>query len=521
MVLITVIFLISTNVSSIKITKTSDNLDKNNEQMSYKKIINEEDIDPNEDLSVTVTIKKIRAFDKLDAFSDPDFYIKLIVNGEEFKSPIWNNQKVVTPEWEKTVDVPDDKEIVNITIQLWDDDPGIDDICDIAKNDNENPNRNDLNLHYNLKTGHWSGDDLIYWPHSWYPNTDYSGYGRGSGTDDNSIYEDDNDCEIWFDITQSDTDNDGIPYWTEVNYFKTDPKIDDTGRDDDQDDVPIEWEFKWGLSRIIDHRNYTWIPYWVYDPFIYNDHKNLDPDGDSINNYEEYLTSNWFSDPFRKDIFVELDQMEEGPDGEPASLLPEEAKEKITESFNRQNIVFHLDDGTWKNSRSDMIPFDEETDGNWSNPNNELFQIYREYFINNTEDSSWRIGVFHYGVVIRQSSVVNGNAFGNNAFQISAKGLDEKAKNIFTSNKDVVYATAYMHELGHSLGLMWLGGHSDITRNNWLLGYLLWNDYKSIMNYAYMYGTAIKDFVDYSDGSNGRNDFDDWSNIDYSYFDQW
>ncbi len=520
-IMLLAILLISTNSSSLKITKDIKNKQNQNDLSFFDKNLyesNEEDLDPYEDIHVTVEIKKIRAFDKLDRFSDPDFYIKLFINDQEYKSPTWHNQKVVTPSWKKTVDVPDDKEIVNITIQLWDANPGLDELCDIAKNDNENPFRKDLTLFYSLKTGHWTGDDLIYWPHSW--STDYSGYGRASGTDDNSIYENDKDCEIWFDITQSDHDGDGIPYWTEVNVFGTDPTIDDTGRDDDNDGVPIEWEWKWGYKRSIDYINWTYVHDWEYDPFEWEDHKNLDPDGDGLTNYEEYLTSQWGSDPFRKDIFVELDQMEGGPNGEPASLLPEKSKEKITEAFNRQNIVFHLDDGTWEDSRSDMIPFDPETDGNWSDPNNELEQIYRQYFLNNTNDSSWRIGVFHYGVVIRQSSVVNGNAFGNNRFQISAKGLDEKAKDLFTSNRDIVYATAYMHELGHSLGLMWLGGHSDITRNHWLLGYLLWHDYQSIMNYAYMYGIAKKNFVDYSDGIHGRNDFDDWSNIDYSYFKQ-
>jgi len=32
-----------------------------------------------------------------------------------------------------------------------------------------------------------------------------------------------------------------------------------------------------------------------------------------------------------------------------------------------------------------------------------------------------------------------------------------------------------------------------------------------------MYG-SIWNLVDYSDGSRGKNDFDDWNNIDYSYF---
>ncbi len=64
-----------------------------------------------------------------------------------------------------------------------------------------------------------------------------------------------------------------------------------------------------------------------YDPFVWEDHSHLDPDNDGLNNVEEYMTSQWGSDPFRKDIFVELDQMEAGPNGEQASVFPELGKD--------------------------------------------------------------------------------------------------------------------------------------------------------------------------------------------------
>lgn len=482
-----------------------------------------EDLDPLTDIHVTVTIDEIRALDEIDKHTDPDFFVKVFINEEKFTSPIWKNENhLENINWACDLDVPDTEEFVYITIELWDWNLGFNTRCDIASNDNQDTRRKELNLQYSLKSGHWIGDDMIYTPHSWY--TDLSGYGRGNGCDDNSIYSDDNDCEIFFDITQTDYDHDGMPYWTETNIFQTDPTVDDRGRDDDKDGVPIEWEYKWGhefgwqYNDEID--DYEIGHFWMYSPFEYNDHENLDPDGDSINNLEEYLTSQWGSDPFRKDIFVELDQMEEGPNGEPASVLSDTSKELMEKSFSRQNILLHLDDGTWSNTGSDMIPFDVETEASWDTPNNELDRIYQRYFLNNAPDD-WRTGVFHYGVVIYQSSVVNGNAFGSNRFQISAKGLAKKARMPFplTGDKDVVFASAYMHELGHSLGLMWLLGHDGG-------GYYIWQPlwwksrpYRSIMNYGYMYGT-ICNLVDYSDGSRGKNDFDDWSNIDYSYFEE-
>jgi hypothetical protein len=104
-----------------------------------------DDIDPLVDLSITVEIKQIRSLektdlgifpiDKIDLFNDPDFYVKVIINDEEFTSPVWENMKYVyDPQWSATLDVPDDKEFVNITIQLWDSNPQGDKLCDLSDN---------------------------------------------------------------------------------------------------------------------------------------------------------------------------------------------------------------------------------------------------------------------------------------------------------------------------------------------------------------------------------------------------
>ncbi|MCJ7570610.1 MAG: hypothetical protein MUO82_01865, partial [Candidatus Thermoplasmatota archaeon] len=86
-------------------------------------------------------------------------------------------------------------------------------------------------------------------------------------------------------------------------------------------------------------------------------------------------------------------------------------------------------------------------------------------------------------------------------------------------NRDVVYTSAYMHELGHTLGLNWLLGHETGGYYPWQSLWWKARPYKSVMNYGYMYG-AIWNLVDYSDGSHGKNDFDDWSNIDFDFFEQ-
>ena len=484
--------------------------------------ITDEDIDPLVDLMVTVEIKQIRTLektdlgikpiDKIDLLSDPDFYVKIFINDEEFTSPTWYDTKYVyDPQWSATANVPDDREYVNITIQLWDEGGTVDRLCDISDNYGNFDETYDVDLRYNVKTGHWSGDD---WLKGLWGGFDPSGYGRLNGCDDNSYYQNGRDCELWFDIYQNDFDNDNIPYWTEVNVFKTDPTVDNTGEDFDNDGVPIEWEWKWGYCRSIDWENFTWVHDWKYDPNTWEDHETLDDDEDGIQNIEEYLMEEWGSDPFRKDLFVELDQMEAGPNGEAASIFPEGAKELLQTAYDKHNVVYHLDDGSRENSGSDLIPFDDETKMDWFSSDNELDKIYYDYFLHGDPDN-WRRGVFHYGVLLYQCSAANGNAFGMNRYQISSKGLNEKAKSLPWLDRDVVFASAYMHECGHTLSIDNPGVDDQVSKFPWQLDWWKWRPYKSVMNYGYMYL-----MVDYSDGSRGENDFDDWGSIDLTAFEK-
>ncbi len=489
-----------------------------------------EDFDPLVDLRVTVTITQIRTLeapaltvgqiDKIDLLSDPDFYVKVFINDEKFMSPEWPTWKdakyVYDPQWSATANVPDDVEWVNITIQLWDAGSLEDRLCDISDNWGDTTEKYDASLIYNIKTGHWDTDDWL----DMY-SLDPSGYGRLNGCDDNSYEENRRDCELWFDITQTDFDHDGIPYWTETEIFHTDPTVDDRGRDDDGDGVPIEWEYRWGhlFDWQYDEEQDEWLPtpIWHYHPFIWDDHANLDPDFDGLTNQEEYLTAQWGSDPFRKDLFVELDQMEAGPHGEEASVFPGEAKELLRTAYNKHNIVFHLDDGSWDSSGSETIPFDNETDFQFNAPQCELEQIYNTYFLHH-DPTNWRRGVFHYGVLVYQCCFANGNAFGNNRYQISSKGLNEKAASLPWLDRDIVYASAYMHECGHTLGIFYYntpGCDDENGKYPWQLNWWRWRPYKSVMNYGYMYL-----MVDYSDGSRGENDFDDWHTIDLTLFEK-
>ncbi len=457
-----------------------------------------------DEIEVTVEIQKIRSLEKfdhqipviekIDWFSAPDFYVKVFINEVEFKSDVWNNTKYVYgPQLSAALVVPDDEEFVDIKIQLWDWNSGLDRLCDISSvYDDGYRDSFDVELSYSIKTGHWFGDDfsgLMSWM------DDPSGYGRLNGCDDRSIYQRDRDCELWFDIYQTDPDGDGIPYWTEVNVYGTDPEVDNTGDDSDGDGCPIEWEHKWGHYMRYDWHEDEYYHFWEYNDSVWDDHENLDPDEDGLDNVEEYLTSQWDSDPFRDDVFVELDYMEESPDGQ-QSILPDGSKELIRTAFNRQNIVFHLDDGCM--GGTDIIPFEEMVD------RSRLQTFYLDYFLHGDENH-WRRGVFHYGVIVYRADF-HGYVFLPDAWQISSKALEENKTIPKTKAKrDVVFGSAYMHELGHTFGFNPIGGHDGDSAYPWQLGWWKWRPYKSCMNYGYMYKV-----VDYSDGSRGKNDFDDW-----------
>ena len=453
------------------------------------------DIDPLIDLSLTVDISKIRSLEHddpqlnfkeiIDEESDPDFYVVVRVNGKSFTSDIfWNTRYLYDTPFSVTIDVDDTEEFIPISIQLWDAaDESItkDRLCDISPDEGMNDDAYDVELTYNLKTGKWTGDDYV---------GDSSGYGRLNGCADGTIYERDRDCELWFDITQNDADGDGIPYYLETEVYGTDPMVSDAHLDLDDDGIPTWWEWKYD-----------------YDPLVWQNHSELDPDEDGITNYYEYQTAQWFSDPFTQDLFLELDQMEEGPNGE-QSIFPEMAKEMLYTVHDRQNLVYHLDDGDgiWEtDSGSEFVPFDELTDFY------ELQEIYKNYFLHNDEDN-WRKNVFHYGVLIWESDRVAGMAFGYDRFQISAHLLDLKVEE-HGFDRDVTYASAYMHETGHNLRFWPIPGHGN---TGWLLRMFL-PLYKSCMSYGWIYR-----MVDYSDGSRPHlspfiGDYDDWERMDLTY----
>ena len=92
---------------------------------------NPTDFDPLVDIELIVTIETIRSLEKedpqvrasevIDLTTDPDFYLKLSINGHVYTSQTWENTKYLyEPVWQIIHNVPDDQEEVSIILQLWD-----------------------------------------------------------------------------------------------------------------------------------------------------------------------------------------------------------------------------------------------------------------------------------------------------------------------------------------------------------------------------------------------------------------
>jgi len=350
-----------------------------------------------------------------------------------------------------------------------------------------------IELTYDFRSGRWTGDNHFDHP---------DGYGHYNGEN----------YEIWFDLYQIDNDNDGIPYWTEVNLLKTDPYLDDSPLDQDDDGIPTVWEWKWG-----------------YDPFTWDDHKNLDPDDDGLSNSEEYTLEKWGANPFHKEIYIEVDFMEAGPSPfAKEHIFWKESQCILMDVFSRHDITVHIDDG-WPdgpiNGGGQYLSYVEEYIGPFSGRASEY---YKHYFSDDRKGSFRYIFVHHSGgwnfpqthkLWADVISIPSNNHFFRTVFFPPA----------FTPRlQRLAMAVSVIHELGHSLNLnpsycQGIDNSSQVGRNDLpplaklqarIDSREYWNTYESVMNYQ-KFGVYVSD---YSDGSHGIRDSDDWGQIDLTFF---
>ena len=337
-----------------------------------------------------------------------------------------------------------------------------------------------IEIKYDYRTGRWNGDDYF---------KDGDGYGHYIG----------NYFEIWFNIYQTDFDHDGIPYWTEKNVLHTDPRHDDSNEDPDNDGIPTTWEWKWG-----------------YDPFITDDHKNLDPDIDGIENIEEYHMKKWFSDPFSQDIYIELDGMQKKGLFDRDYVLYTESQQIIIERFCENNINLYIDNG-WSdgpnNGGGELLPYTKII--SWDSG------LVKQYYTHNFPDE--RKGIFRYLITCHSGAFPMISFSGNsdfNRYDTMVIGMEIYHILLAPRAQRLLSASTVLHELGHTLSISpyTIEGCDNLSlfKIKTMKDYIdEWGNYKSVMNYLY---SANINIVDYSDGKNGYNDQNDWEKIYLPFF---
>jgi parallel beta-helix repeat protein len=259
--------------------------------------------------------------------------------------------------------------------------------------------------------------------------------------------------------------------------------------DTDGDGAPDWWEIKWG-----------------YPPTIWNDHRHLDPDNDSLTNIEECYMDQYGADPFKKDVFLELDWTKSTVINE-TNKPPEKEITQMIDAFASHNITLHVDTG--------QIGGGEELPSQPYVSDADIVNLYWDYFLHNDLNNP-RQRIFHYGIICDYAAGPGFAVMGwshLNAFIIGAQFLVDTFPSY---TRGWLAITSSMHEVGHTFGLI-VTKYNGIDNQNAMkpLYKEFWKylRYRSILNYLYTYS-----FMDFSDGSHGPGDYNDWANINFSFF---
>jgi parallel beta-helix repeat protein len=266
-------------------------------------------------------------------------------------------------------------------------------------------------------------------------------------------------------------------------------KLSLTGNDSDGDGAPDWWEIKYG-----------------YDPHHWDNHAHLDPDGDGLNNLEECYMDQYGASPFHKDVFLELDWTKT----KAVNVTNEPQVKEITQmidAFAKHNITLHVDTGN--------LGGGEEIPSQAFVSYADLINLYWDYFLHNDLNNP-RHRIFHYGLIC---DYTEGPGFATvcwdnlNSFIIGAQFLAEKYPHY---HREWLAITSAMHETGHTFGLIvtkFNGIDNHMTMKPIYKEFWFYITYRSLLNYVYTFA-----MMDFSDGSHGRGDFNDWGNLDFSFF---
>ncbi len=270
-----------------------------------------------------------------------------------------------------------------------------------------------------------------------------------------------------------DTDNDGLEDMAEVKTNKMIPIFYDTDGDllgdgeeiDKYSTDPLNWDTDYDhLSDGVELKGYD-----------------VDGDGTIDVNFPAFGAN-----PRVRDIFVEVDWMPG------ARTLESYSKGKLIEAFAQHGMVLHIDQGELgggsETKESVDILYDNK-DGSMDD-----FNDFRQKYF-----TASRRGIFFWCLITNSETYAYGQQVGGfnigDSFTLSGKW-----------SSDATMGSAFMHELGHALGLdnsIFDGIDSEKYS---------FNRYGSVMNYNAPFFKG-GEFYDYSNGP----PFNDWAHLNFNY----
>ena len=254
----------------------------------------------------------------------------------------------------------------------------------------------------------------------------------------------------------------------------------------------------------------------------------LDPDIDGLTNDEEYQMEKWFADPFSQDIYIEVDGMQKRGLFDKKHILYDESQQIIIERFTRHGINLYIDNG-WPtglvNGGGELLPYINKI--TWDSGS--ILQFYK----NNFPDE--RKGIFRYLVICNSGGAMeawSGNTeFNRYDTMLCSNGAVTTLiyQRAFTQRAQrLLMASTVLHEIGHTLGIApyTIEGNDNLSFLYNAKSFIdlikkykeykeKWGNYKSVMNYLYIFD---KKLVDYSDGTHGQNDQNDWEKFYLPFF---
>ena len=283
------------------------------------------------------------------------------------------------------------------------------------------------------------------------------------------------------DPTKRDTDGDGLGDGPEVRSHSTDPVVADT----DGDSVDDGTERRRGSSptsadtdgdALLDGAEYDRKT----EPTV------ADTDGDGFADGVEVHASAAMpnGDPARKDVYLEIDHMR-------GTKIPRKKLKRVQRAFatapvenpdGSRGITLHI-----RASDSPVEPEAETT----------LSSYWNNYYNSAYDERGY--GYFH-ALIVRD---VSDQGIAGMRVGLTSRGMNGMLVEDRPSRARV--AKTLMHELGHNLGL-YADDHRGI--DSYDLGP---KQYPSVMNYHRL--GRCNCHYDYSDGTHGANDFDDWGHI--------